>query len=308
MKKLHKAFLLSLMAASLFALSACSDDDDSTVSGNDNSTSSPVSTSGNSDDSGSTTVSASLPESKGTNELSGKKFSVTESDNSTITWEFSDTTAKVTNGDNVVNYRYTYDSTKKIINLVYTSITLDGKSASSVSDFVNVQKQISEAAGKTWTSTMEAYYTSQGTANFSTPDVFKYELGEKTLTLTKFYFSGTLPTTAGFKLSTTNSGYIELTQNSAGRIKIKDNGTKYYGHPTFSNGSFSGTMYKGKGEETAGAIEGTYTTSGTGLSGCTVTLTFTSLPSSITGVETGKAYQLGQSSSEDCTLSLALVE
>ena len=289
MKKLHKAFLIAALAISALALMACSDDDD---------------------DSGSSPVSASLPKSVGTNEVSGKKFTLTNN-SVTFTWDFSDTTAKYTatssGNTRIVNYKYTYDQNKGILSFGYISVVVNGTTISSVSDYVKMIKQALEAEGETWTSTMSAYYTAETTANYKTPDVVKYALDGTTLKLTPYYFSGTLPTTAGFEVSL-NSGYIELTAGDAGRIKIEDNGTKYYGFPTYSNGTFSGTLYEGHGEKSVGTIAGTYTTSGTGTSGSTVTLTFTTIPTELTGLEKNKEYTLEQDSSEGNTGSFTLVE
>ena len=184
---------------------------------------------------------------------------------------------------------------------------VNGTTISTISDYVDMEKQALEAKGETWTSTKSAYYTAETTANYKTPDVVKYALDGTTLKLTPHYFSGTLPTTAGFEVSL-NSGYIELTAGDAGRIKIKDNGTKYYGFPTYSNGTFSGTLYEGHGEKSVGTIAGTYTTSGTGTSGSTVTLTFTTLPTELTEIEKNKEYTLEQDSSEGNTGSFTLVE
>ena len=117
------------------------------------------------------------------------------------------------------------------------------------------------------------------------------DLNGTSLKLTPCYFDGTLPTAAEFEVSTT-SGYIELTD--ASRIKIRDNGTKYYCYPTYNNGSFSGTIYEGHGEKNVGTIAGTYTTSGTGVSGSSVKLTFTTLPDAISGFEKNNAYTLKQ--------------
>ena len=294
MKKLHKAFLIAALATSALALMACSDDDD--------------------DDSSSSSVSASLPKSVGTNEVGGKKFTLTE-DESTSTWEFSDSTVKLTetssDGTWIGNYKYTYDQNKGILSFGYISEVDNGITISSVSDYVKKEKQKLEAKGKTWTDTRLEYYTAEGTAAYNTPLVFKYELNGSMLKLTPNYFSGTLPARGKFKVST-NSRCITLGEGEGGRIKIEDidnsSDTRYYGYPTYSNGSFSGTLYEGHGEKSVGTIAGTYTTSGTGTSGSTVTLTFTTIPSELTGLEKDKAYTLNQVSYEDKVYLYTLVE
>ncbi|MCR5124500.1 MAG: hypothetical protein K6B43_04810 [Treponema sp.] len=77
----------------------------------------------------------------------------------------------------------------------------------------------------------------------------------------------------------------------------------------YFDGSFSGTAYDFNDEMTAvklGTISGTYTTSGSGTaeSGCTVTLNFTSIPSGIPVIVTGKDYVLEMSGRFEDTYTL----
>lgn len=280
MKKLYKAFLIAAAMTTVLALAACSDDDD---------------------DNGSSTPTATLPASVGTNEVSGKTWKETSSSGDTTTLVFTDSTATETtinskNETSVDKYRYTYDSEKKLIHLALISWDEDvGETVSSVSDYVALCKEDYEA--DEWTNILSAYYTAEGKAIFSAVETRKYEIDGSSLKLSNpTYFNGLPPTKVFFSGSD-----IEI--YNFGRIKIEDNGTSFEVFPTYKDSSFTGTVFVSKkGEEaseTAGTISGTYTTNGTGFTGCTIKLTFTSLPSAITGVTKNTEYTLSQSTDSD---------
>ena len=284
MKKISVLFA-TLLAISLvgFGFVSCSDDDDDGGS------------------SGGSSVTATLPANVGTNEFSGKTWTLS-SGSSSVTLAFTDSTLKWTktkgSSTGVDNLKYTYNSTEKLLYLTYTSRIMGTTTVNSVSDYVNYVKSMTTAAGETWTSGMNEYYTAEGTAYFKIPLIFSYSIDGTSLKLSDYtYFDGTLPTNPEFEKSL-NSGYIKL----VGRIKIEDSSsTKYYSWPTYSDGSFSGNVFNSDKDTVIGTISGTYTTSGKGLTGSTVTLKFTSLPSTISGVSTNTEYVLSQQGSSSYT-------
>lgn len=278
MKKISVLFA-ALLAISLvgFGFVSCSDDDD------------------DGGPSGGSSATATLPANVGTNEFSGKTWTLS-SGSSSVTLAFTDSTLKWTDtkgsSTNVDNFKYTYNSTEKLLYLAYTSRIMGTTTVNSVSDYVNYVKSMTTAAGGTWTSGMNEYHTAAGTARFKTPVIFSYSIDGTSLKLSGYkYFDGTLPTEAEFEKSL-DSGYIEI--GGSGIIKMMISGTKYYSWPTYSNGSFSGKLFNSDKYTVIGTISGTYTTSGKGLTGSTVTLKFASLPSTISGVSTNTEYVLSQ--------------
>ena len=74
---------------------------------------------------------------------------------------------------------------------------------------------------------------------------------------------------------------------------------------TFSGNMYDLTEVSGDFATKLGTVTGTYTTEGTGTSGCKVTLTFTSLPDGVPAlIKTGTAYKLEQSSGSGLTYTL----
>lgn len=276
MKNLRK-FLLALAAfAAVFTFASCSDDDD--------------------DEGSSEGVSITLPESVGTNELSGTKWEQSDS-NYSRTFEFADGTATLTEVDAEDStttikyvYKYTYDSENKLVYLALT--TYGGTKGSdsysvSASSYESDVKNIGDSGGQLswdieWTKNL-----------FTTSTIYKYTLEDSNLTLAN-YFDGTLPSNAGFYNNDKDLdyyGYLETYDSSSE--------ASYALFPTFSNGSFSGNLYKEGYDddgnyEKLGTASGTYTTTGTGTSDCTVTVTFTSLPDGFSVLTTNTAYTLTQ--------------
>ena len=129
-------------------------------------------------------------------------------------------------------------------------------------------------------------------ALLSTKIIYQYEISDSNITFTD-YFDGTLPTDVSF-----SGEKISFTEHRMYFRLDKNDENLYFSYPTYKNGSFTGKVYKcERGDEgwttvALGNIAGTYTTSGTGTSGCTVTLTFSELPEGITEVSTGTAYTL----------------
>ena len=126
--------------------------------------------------------------------------------------------------------------------------------------------------------------------NFATMIVYQYEISDSSIFFTD-YFYGTLPTTVNFSTSDRKvmmregEGIWLWSEGSTG------NGDGYLCiAPVYSDGTFTGKL--SYNNEIIGSVEGTYTTSGKGTSDCTITLTFTKLPESVTGFTTGTEYVL----------------
>ena len=256
------------------------------------------------------TIYASLPGNVGTNEFKGKTWSYTN-ENGSVTYAFADSTLQVTlissSTTQIDNYRYAYNSTKKNLYTALISSTRGTITFSSVNDYVNYNKNLAAAKGVTWTSGIEAYCVGEAKIRFQTLEILSYSISGSTLTFTGGYFTGSLPTSAEFQksplISSTNSGSLKITK--FGRIKIEDTqGTYFYIWSSYDNGSFSGTVFNSDKTIEIGTVSGTYTTSGTGTSGCSVTLKFTSIPSAIAGLTTNTSYTLSQLSTTTFTLSL----
>lgn len=141
-------------------------------------------------------------------------------------------------------------------------------------------------------------------ANFGTPLIWQYESDEtqtpKTLTLSA-YFDGTLPT-AGVEMESADSHAIEVHADDF-RISATENTDYYICNVTYAGDTFSGTMYKRTQSNdpetddsytTLGTAYGTYSTSGKGISDCTITIKFTQLPSEVTTISTDTDYTLEQ--------------
>ena len=275
MKKVVKIILFALLT-SVFSVNfvSCSDDDDD-------------------DDGGASSV-TSLPESTGTDEISGKTWSQTNDDNTT-TLKFSSGTLTWTISGSVYEcvdtYNYTYDSANKLIYLALTkqAMTTGSQTASwtSASECSSVMSKSGGSGAR-----LEDIVASTN-AEFVTKKIFKYTISGTSLIL-EDYFGGTLPTMATFYGSNfqheLREGYITLEDSSSD--------DKYNVYATFSNGSFSGKVYKETQSleyTSLGTASGTYTVSGKGTSGGTVTLTFTSLPSGVSVVTANTAIELTQS-------------
>ena len=255
-----------------------------------------------------TTPKVTLPESVGENPFAGKTFSeiITggDAERKTRTWDFTDSKATEVENDSIWNgistsvYRYSYDANQKLLFLSFKSYS--EKSAdrtytfSSVAEYEEILRKNAGYSGDAL-ERMLAMCASQ----FATMEVYQYEISENSIILTK-YFNGSLPTVVRFSTESETPIYIDY-NDAKGMIYIKlSDNTLYEFYPTFSNNSFSGKMYKGlwdgdkENPTSIGSVEGTYTTSGKGIkgSGCTITLIFTKLPDSVTGISTGTEYVL----------------
>ena len=286
-------FVALLLAATLlFGFASCSSDSDDDD---------------DDDNSSSSTAYATLPSSVGTNELSSKSWTYTSSSgNSKDTWTFnSDGTATFTENGNddgetftqVHTYNYTYNSNSKLVYLGLKSFSSNNVSYSSVAEAKTIMANYGLSGDELEKEVAEV------ALEFATKLVFRYDIDStaKTLELI-YYFDGELPTFVdmeyySYDSSTSQSIYID---GDDGGFEITSS-SKYKIYPTFSNGTFSGTLFqKSSGEYTSlGTAAGTYTTSGTGTTGSSVTLTFTALPSSFTVLSANTAYKLEQGESED---------
>lgn len=296
-KKILAAVSIVALAASAAFFASCTDDED---------------------DEKITTPHATLPESVGANPFAGKTWEMSDiSDGQEVDsecWEFSDTMATWRHeyyrdrelfADNYV-YNYSYNADENLLYLSFQSAsgTDDGGEWSYAS--LEVCKKLAEARGWSPVATeMKLEWVEQ---EFSLLEIKKYTIDGNTLKL-EDYFDGSLPTLCEFEKKFTEDELpYEDSSNSYGHVGLDEvwlldetgheTGHDYCYNPTFKNGSFSGTAYDFNGDEMTavklGIISGTYTTSGSGTaeSGCTVTLNFTSIPSGIPVIVTGKDYVL----------------
>ncbi|MBR1615324.1 MAG: hypothetical protein IJ673_07555 [Treponema sp.] len=326
-KILAAVSIVALAAFVMLPLASCSDDGDSggqstqQPSSTDNGEGDGEKTGGEGEktggDNGDTTPHATLPESVGANPFAGKTWETSyisdgQGGNSEC-WKFSDTMATYRNeyyrdgelfADNYV-YNYSYNADESLLYLSFQSAsgTDDGGewSYASLEDF---KKTCEEYGYSSVATEMELEWVEQ---EFSLLEIKKYTIDGNTLKL-EDYFDGSLPTLCEFEKKFTEDELpYEDSSNSYGHVGLDEvwlldetgheTGHDYRYYPTFKNGSFSGTAYDSNDEMTAvklGTISGTYTTSGSGTaeSGCTVTLNFTSIPSGIPVIVTGKDYVL----------------
>lgn len=261
-------------------------------------------------DNGDTTPHATLPESVGANPFAGKTWEmsyISDGRGNSECWKFSDTMATYRDeyyrdGELFVEnyvYNYSYNADESLLYLSFQSAsgTDDGEewSYASLEDF----KKLAEAWG--WSS-VEIELELEGVEQaFSTLGIKKYTIDGNTLKLEN-YFDGSLPSAYQFYKS---FGEDELPDGYSGELGIDymsinmPSGSEF---KCFYSLSFDGTAFSGKvydeDANTLGTISGTYTTSGFGTaeSGCTVTLNFTSIPSGIPVIVTGKDYVLEMTS------------
>ena len=292
--KTHWFAALLLAAAFVFGFASCSSDSDDDD---------------DDDSSSSSTTYATLPSSVGTNELSSKSWTYTSPHgNSKETWTFnSDGTATFTENGNddgetftqVRTYNYTYNSNSKLVYLGLKSFSNGSVSCSSAAEYKSLAEKYGESGDELEEDVAEI------AEEFATKLVFRYDIDDtaKTLELI-YYFDGELPTWVemeyyNYDSSTSQSIYIDG-DDGGFEIKASSSSSKYKIYPTFSNGTFSGTLFqKSSGYTSLGTAAGTYTTSGTGTKGSSVTLTFTTLPSNFTVLSTNTAYKLEQGEYEN---------
>lgn len=297
MKKIAKSIMAAGAVCLALSFAACSEDDEG----------------------GTPETKVELPASKGENPFAGKswkKESSGEGYSASTTYAFESGTVTKTDawndgedsGNSETTYKYTYDTEKSLVYLVpskFSGTAQNGKeySYSSVSE--------AEALLKEYGYTGENFAAEKAgiAADFATKTVYKYEIADKALKLTE-YFDGTFPISAEFGRYNSESG-LEI-GFSGGKISVSKNSEEggeeeYSVYPTFKDGTFSGTVYSvGEDEETdsrtftsVGTVSGTYVASGTGTEGCTVKITFTAIPDSISIVAKNTEYTLTQETGED---------
>lgn len=272
MKNLRK-FLFALGAfAAILTFASCSDNDDDGNSGG---------------------VSITLPESVGTNELAGTKWESSDYSYS-YTFEFADGTATYTqvySSDKSTSkevYNYTYDSENKFIYLALITRSdsdEEGEYSYSASTFESQAKK-EGLSGDELSRVIEVCNNI-----FTTKTVYKYTLDDSGLTLEE-YFDGSLPSNVTFDNTDTDLNGVYW-----GYLSLYVSPSYYECIPTFSNGTFSGNLYKYSDDddtEKLGKASGTYTINGTGTSGCTISFTFTSLPEGFSVISKDKEYKFTQ--------------
>ena len=211
-------------------------------------------------------------------------------------------------GNSETTYKYTYDTEKSLVYLVpskFSGTAQNGKeySYSSVSEAESLLKEYG------YTGDNFAAEKAGIAADFATTTVYKYDIADKTLKLTE-YFDGTFPISVEFGRYDSESGLAIWLLG--GKISVSKNSEEggeeeYFVYPTFKDGTFTGTVYSvGEDEETdsrtftsVGTVSGTYAASGTGTEGCTVKITFTAIPDSISIVAKNTEYTLTQETGED---------
>lgn len=303
MKKLTKSILAAGAVCLALSFAACSEDDEG----------------------GTPETKVELPESKGENPFAGKswkKESSGEGYSASTTYAFESKTVTKTDawnygedsGNSETTYKYTYDAEKSLVYLVpskFSGTAQDGKeySYSSVSEAEALMKEMEYTGDKL------SWAKASVSAVFATTTVYKYDIADKTLKLTE-YFDGTFPSNSSFRVHDSESrlslklreGEIEFFKHSA----ESGEDAEYEIYPTFKDGTFSGTVYKNVYDEdteestctNVGTVSGTYAASGTGTEGCTVKITFTAIPDSISIVAKDTEYTLTQDEShpEEYTL------
>ncbi len=289
--KTHWFAALLLAAALLFTATGCNpaDDDDD-----------------DDDNSSSSTTYATLPSSVGTNELSSKSWTYTSPHgNAKGAWTFnSDGTATFTEtyGSDTQGstYNYTYNSNSKLVYLGLKSFYYSSSTSSEIFSYSSVAelKTLLENYGASGDELEKE--VAEAALEFATKLVFRYDIDDtaKTLELI-WYFDGELPTFVEmdyYSYGTSQSISIDMDEHGF-EIEDHSSSSEYEIYPTFSNGTFSGTLFQesSEGYTSLGTAAGTYTTSGTGTTGSSVTLTFTALPSNLTDISTNTEYKLEQS-------------
>ncbi len=307
MKKALKFLLVGFVAsAMIFGFASCSDDEEdekaattTTTENNGENGDSTTTTTENNGTTGSTTTTTT----ESTNPFSGKTWRVTE-EGFLVEYAFSNETVTNTIEESqgnhpykiVVTAKYTYDTAKSLLSLEPTHMyQKEGDEEAEYSNISEIEAAF-EALG--FTGADLACKVASYNAEFRTKVVYKYEITGNTLKLTN-YFDGVLPTSIEFnKDGGESDSDIEF---RTGEIKVCGTHARYYIYPTFTDGNFSGTVFKKIYENdnevftNLGNAAGTYSTSGTGSEGCTITLKFTALPDdAATAISLNTDYVLDQ--------------
>lgn len=254
-----------------------------------------------------TTTYAALPASSGENPFKCKNFKSNEGG-----LIFGDTTVEAIDGNDKYTstrtYDYSYDTKTFLLYLTLKKV----EEVKYEWEEVNGIYQVEEVPGTrmSWSNVKEAYALMKKfgesdiqikmdvesvKTDFSNLRIYKYTINDDineswgSLSVTP-YFDGDLST--GFwGLSFSNEeGEIELnTCWLRFRLDRQEDAFTYYrAYPSFKDGKISGKIFSEVGTSddsmeysAAGTIAGTYTTEGTGTSGCKITLKFTELPAAL---------------------------
>ena len=188
-------------------------------------------------------VNVELPASVGVNELAGKSKTETRGDKETFSFDESYYTytkdTRPTGGDVVQTsiYRYSYDSTKKLVYLVKIQGSYNDKKWTNIAKYKSKMKVTSD------------YWAESERIEFSTVQAYKYSFDSDGLITLTHYFTGTMPTLASFENDDLRLSGCLLSNNLS-----KINNT-FFQPLIFTDGT-SGTF---KGES---GITGTYSVEG----------------------------------------------
>ncbi len=259
-----------------------------------------------------------LPDSVGENPFAGKTFIDKnfegELDESKLddfeyytidTWIFTDSTVQHTGTEWHAGkktswnetYRYSYDTEKSILYLAYVSCITEKGAYSTIDEYANLLKKDGISG-----TDLEARILEE-LSWFSTMKAKKYEIEEESsLYFYSDYFTGNLPSSALFHYEDNNSFYYLIYGNE---FYIYGDDWEIWCYTTFEDGKFTWKIYKRylttvtdqngtvtgsaySSFEYIGTGSGTYECSGTGTEDCTVTITVTELPETVTEIEKNK--------------------
>ena len=217
-----------------------------------------------------------LPPSVGENPFAGKTFTP-KSDIEGLTLSFDDYTLSLTVETYVLEaYYYSYDTENSMLYLALKYDALGTEPVSSIDEYETLLKKLGISGAEL------EYKVREKKSNYSTMYSCKYEIKEENEISFIYYFTGTMPTFIRFKSSGFNLW--------ADQITFDQSNAK--GFLTFEDGNFTGEIYNRNTYEYIGTMSGTYECSGTGTENCTVTITVTELPETVTEIEKNKPIVL----------------
>lgn len=237
-------------------------------------------------------VADATPDCVGTDELSGKTFERTY-DGGKEVYTFKDGIAEETDsseegdGEAKITYSYSWNATEKLVYLQKKSSSAMGYTMNSAEDEVKAYIDYMKKYGGTLSEEDKECLNEETKYNWSMVDVYKYIISDGKLYLEP-YFDGVYIPTKGLQNFNFGSNANWSVNFSSDCLKLKDNtgdGKTYISYPVFSDGNFSGTLYKktkkaGEKDSTltkVGAIKGTYTIS----ANTSVKLNFTEVPETV---------------------------
>ncbi len=235
--------------------------------------------------------SVELPASVGNNPFAGKTFVLDDSHyDSSMTLTFTEDVMTRTYKTQISYYKYSYNATTKMLYWVPVFPVKDGdKTITSINEHINYVKTQAEAKGKSWTKNKEICTKAQIIFALTHPEAYLYTFTDTGLSLEN-YFTGDIaqnirfywheeyssPSYAGRQITT------EFAPGFAIIAYLNSEDISYNVVLTHKdNGTFTGNVYNEKEDTLLGTLAGTYSISGTGTSGCTLTYNFTSLPNEI---------------------------